>query len=628
MAESLVAEEPDTSFDRGVRDFTWLMIRFLVVMVPLVFVMNVLSKHHWREAFFFAVAVAVGLTPEMLPMIVSVCLSKGALAMARKRVIVKQLNAIENLGAMDVLCTDKTGTLTQDQVILERHCDVMQNENEDVLLHAYLIAHFQSGLRNVLDRAVLKHREAHEKLSIEDYRRLDEIPFDFARRMMSVLVETPDGDHQLLSKGAPEAVFERCSFFELEGCIYPMEPLLVGDLIQQYQQLSSEGVRVLAVAHKHFDAQPVLRKEDECDLILKGYVAFLDPPKESAAKAIRALQAHGVSIKVLTGDSDRVARKVCEEVGLMVGEVVLGGGLDALSDAQLAETAEAGCVFARLTPAHKQRIVRALQSKGHVVGFTGDGINDAPALHAADVGISVDSAVDIAKASAGVILLEKDLGVLDEAVIEGRKVFVNILKYVRMGASSNFGNMVSVLGASVFLPFLPMAPIQVLTNNLLYDFSQIPIPTDTVGPDQTAKPRPWQIHDILKFVLWIGPISSLFDYTTFFVLLYFFGCWDPERKALFQTGWFVESLVTQTLVIHVIRTNKLPFVAGRASWQVTLTTLLVIAVAIWLPFSPVAGALGFTPLPATYWPVLAATALCYVALTQAVKTWLFSKMAI
>jgi Mg2+-importing ATPase len=319
---------------------------------------------------------------------------------------------------------------------------------------------------------------------------------------------------------------------------------------------------------------------------------------------------------------------VCGVVGLLVGEVVLGGGLDALSDAQLAETAEAGCVFARLTPAHKQRIVRALQSKGHVVGFTGDGINDAPALHAADVGISVDSAVDIAKASAGVILLEKDLGVLDEAVIEGRKVFVNILKYVRMGASSNFGNMVSVLGASVFLPFLPMAPIQVLTNNLLYDFSQIPIPTDTVGPDQTAKPRPWQIHDILKFVLWIGPISSLFDYTTFFVLLYFFGCWDPERKALFQTGWFVESLVTQTLVIHVIRTNKLPFVAGRASWQVTLTTLLVIAVAIWLPFSPVAGALGFTPLPATYWPVLAATALCYVALTQAVKTWLFSKMAI
>ena len=628
MAESLVEEAPDTSFDRGVRDFTWLMIRFLVVMVPLVFVMNVLSKHHWREAFFFAVAVAVGLTPEMLPMIVSVCLSKGALAMARKRVIVKQLNAIENLGAMDVLCTDKTGTLTQDQVILERHCDVMQNENEDVLLHAYLIAHFQSGLRNVLDRAVLKHREAHEKLSIQDYRRLDEIPFDFARRMMSVLVETPDGDHQLLSKGAPEAVFERCSFFELDGRIYPMEPLLVGDLIQQYQQLSSEGFRVLAVAHKHFDAQPALRKEDECDLILKGYVAFLDPPKESASKAIRALQAHGVSIKVLTGDNDRVARKVCEEVGLSVGEVVLGSGLDALSDAHLAETAEAGCVFARLTPAHKQRIVRALQSKGHVVGFTGDGINDAPALHAADVGISVDSAVDIAKASAGVILLEKDLGVLDEAVIEGRKVFVNILKYVRMGASSNFGNMVSVLGASVFLPFLPMAPIQVLTNNLLYDFSQIPIPTDTVGPDQTAKPRPWLMNDILKFVLWIGPISSLFDYTTFLVLLYSFGCWDPQRKALFQTGWFVESLVTQTLVIHVIRTNKIPFVSGRASWQVTLTTLLVIAVAIWLPFSPVAEALGFTPLPPTYWPVLAATALCYVALTQAVKTWLFSKMAI
>ena len=625
MAGSIVGEPVQTSFDKGMKDFTWLMIRFIMVMVPLVFLINGLTKHNWREAFFFSVAVAVGLTPEMLPMIVSVCLSKGALAMSRKKVIVKQLNAIQNFGAMDVLCTDKTGTLTMDQVILQRHCDVMKRESESVFLDAFLIAHFQTGLKNVLDRAVLNHHDAQvERLA--GYRKVDEIPFDFVRRMMSVVVEKPDKDHQLLTKGAPEAVFPRCKFYELDGQVLPLEPTRAADLTLHYEELSADGFRVLAVAHKHLGDDPLINKDDECDLILKGYIAFLDPPKDSAAKAIKALQDHGVTVKVLTGDNDLVTRKVCREVGLNADDILLGSKVETMADDELAEAVETAHIFARLSPAHKQRIIRALQHKGHVVGFMGDGINDSPALHVADVGISVDSAVDIAKAAAAVILLEKDLMVLDDGVIEGRKVFVNILKYVRMGASSNFGNMFSVLGASAFLPFVPMAPIQVLTNNLLYDFSQVPIPTDTVDPDQTTKPRPWHIGDIRKFVLFIGPVSSIFDYTTFFVMLYLFGCWDPARASLFQTGWFVESLITQTLIIHVIRTNKLPFIHGRASWPVTMATLIVIAIAMWLPSSPIAAVLGFTPLPPLYWPILAATVFCYVALTQVVKTWLLRKM--
>jgi Mg2+-importing ATPase len=624
MAASLDAAPEPTSFDRGMRQFTWLMIRFMLVMVPLVFLINGLTKGNWREAFFFSIAVAVGLTPEMLPMIVSVCLSKGALAMSAKKVIVKQLAAIQNLGAMDVLCTDKTGTLTMDQVILQKHCDVMQKEDGEVFRDAYLIAHFQTGLKNLLDRAVLDHRDASPRITA-GFRKVDEIPFDFVRRMMSVVVETPDHDHQLLTKGAPEAVFARCTSFELDGKVSPMEPRIVAELTAQYRQLSADGFRVLAVAHKRLPLGELITKEDERDLILKGYIAFLDPPKDSAARAIDALQQHGVTVKVLTGDNDLVTRKVCQEVGLNADPILLGGAVETMTDEELAIAVESTHVFARLSPAHKRRIIRALQHKGHVVGFMGDGINDAPALHAADVGISVDSAVDIAKAAAAVILLEKDLMVLDDGVVEGRKVFVNILKYVRMGASSSFGNMFSVLGASAFLPYLPMLPIQVLTNNLLYDFSQVPIPTDTVSPEQTAKPRPWQIGGIRRFVLFIGPISSLFDYTTFFILLHVFGCWDPARASLFQTGWFVESLITQTLIVHVIRTNRIPFIHGRASWQLTLTTLLVIAAALWLPFSPLAPALGLVALPGLYWPLLLATVLAYVALTQAVKMWLIRK---
>jgi Mg2+-importing ATPase len=625
MASSIIGEEVTTSFDQGMNRFTVLMIQFILVMVPLVFLINGLTKHHWGEAFFFSIAVAVGLTPEMLPMIVSVCLSNGAIAMSKKKVIVKRLSSIQNLGAMDILCTDKTGTLTLDRVILERFCDVMQKENEDVLLDAYLIAHFQTGLRNVLDRAVLKYREIHEESSIEEYRKIDEIPFDFSRRMMSVVVEMPDKKHRLLSKGAPESVFPRCRFFELEGEIRPMDPILIGDLMAQYQELSMDGFRVLAVAYKALELHAPCSKDEESDLILKGYVAFLDPPKETAEKAIAALRKIGVTVKVLTGDNDLVTRKVCKEVGLVADELILGSQIETMTDEQLAISAERVHVFARVSPAHKQRIIRALQQKKHVVGFMGDGINDAPALRVADVGISVDSGVDIAKELATVILLEKSLMVLEEGVIEGRKVFVNILKYIRMGASSNFGNMFSVLGASAFLPYLPMAPLQVLTNNLLYDFSQVPIPTDNVGPEETAQPRTWEIGAITRFILFVGPISSIFDYTTFFVMLFLFHCWDPSKAPLFQTGWFVESLMTQTLIIHVIRTKKIPFIEGHASWALTVTTVLIMGIGMWLPYSPLAPILGFVHLPPLYWPILLLTLLCYMALTQLVKMWLMRK---
>ena len=476
MASSLSGQQTDTAFDKGVKKFVWLMLTFMLVMVPMVFFINGFRKHDWKEAFFFAMSVAVGLTPEMLPMIVSVCLSKGALAMSKKKVIVKKLNSIQNFGAMDVLCTDKTGTLTIDHVILELHVDVFKKESEEVLRDAYLISHFQTGLKNVLDRAVLKYKQLHGELGIDKYKMVDEIPFDFSRRMMSVAIELPNGERQLLTKGAPEAVFAKCSHFESDGEILPMEPILVGDLVQQVNDLSEDGFRVLAVATKKLGAQTTFTKADESDLVLTGYLAFLDPPKDSAAKAITALRQNGVTVKVLTGDNDLVTRKVCSEVGIHAEKILLGSQVEKLTEDELCKEVETTDVFARLSPTHKKRVVQALQKNKHVVGFMGDGINDAPALRAADVGLSVDNAVDIAKESADMILLEKDLMVLEEGVLEGRKVFVNILKYIRMGASSNFGNMFSVLGASAWLKFLPMQPIQVLTNNLLYDFSQVPIP--------------------------------------------------------------------------------------------------------------------------------------------------------
>jgi P-type Mg2+ transporter len=625
MAQAIVGQRQQTSFDKGVSRFTWLMIRFMLVMVPLVFLINGITKHDWSDAFFFALAVAVGLTPEMLPMIVSVCLSRGAIAMSRKKVIVKRLNSIQNLGAMDVLCTDKTGTLTLDRVILERHCDVVRHEDESVLMLAYLNSHFQTGLRNVLDRAILEFRELHEKMSVSDFKKIDEMPFDFSRKLMSVVVETPEGAHRLICKGATEAVFQRCDRFELEGQLYPVDPLLITELKEYCDELSADGFRVLAIAYKDIPRKPAYSKDDEHELILKGYIAFLDPPKDTAAPAILALKNHGVAVKVLTGDNELVTRKICDEVGLPTDCVVLGGQVEGMSEADLAEAAERATIFARLSPAHKQRIIRALQGKGHVVGYLGDGINDSPALRTADAGISVDSAVDIAKEAADIILLEKSLLVLDEGVLEGRKVFANILKYVRMGASSNFGNMFSVLGASAFVPYLPMTPIQILTNNLLYDFSQVPIPADDVDPEQIAKPRPWHMGEIARFILFIGPCSSVFDYTTYLMMLYLFNCWDPANAALFQTGWFVESLLTQTLIIHIIRTNRIPFLQSRASWPLMATTAIIMAVGVWLPTSSIGPWLGFAPLPPLYWFLLILTLLCYALLTQGVKTWLIRK---
>ncbi|HEY3324784.1 MAG TPA: magnesium-translocating P-type ATPase [Planctomycetota bacterium] len=629
MAKSIVGQQAQTSFDQGVRRFTWLMIGFMCFMAPTVFFINWLTKGVWFEAFMFALAVAVGLTPEMLPMIVTVCLSKGALSMSRMKVIVKRLNSIQNFGAMDVLCTDKTGTLTLDRVILEKHCDVVKNESVEVLRMAYLNSFFQTGLKNVLDRAILAHED---EVEVGTNHKIDEIPFDFGRKVMSVVVGN-GGAWRLIAKGAPEEIMKRCTRFELNGKLHPVDPVLFADLREEYYDLSADGFRVLAIAYKDVEKKTAYSRADESELILSGYIAFFDPPKDSSAEALAALQKHGVQVKVLTGDNELVTRKICQEVGLNVERIVLGGDVEKMNDEQLADTAETATIFARLSPAHKRRIILALKSRKHVVGYMGDGINDAPALRAADVGISVDTAVDIAREAADLILLEKSLLVLEHGVIEGRKVFANILKYIKMGASSNFGNMFSVIGGSAFLPFLPMKPVQVLTNNLLYDFSQVSIPTDSVDDEFVAKPRPWSMKELTRFIVFIGPISSIFDYTTYFMMLYVFKCYlfdsahpDSEisrhYESLFQTGWFVESLATQTLIVHIIRTNKIPFLQSRASWPLMVTTAVIIGTGIALSSSSLGAYIGFTPLPPLYWPLLAATLLCYCLICQGVKALL------
>ena len=623
LAASIVGQRQLTSFDKGVNKFTWLMIRFIAVMVPAVFLINGLSKHNWLEAFLFAMAVAVGLTPEMLPMIVTVNLSKGALAMARKKVIVKRLNAIQNFGAMDVLCTDKTGTLTQGKIVLEKHLDVHGDPSEKVLHYGYLNSYHHTGLKNLLDEAILDHEELEERLKAkEKYRKIDEIPFDFVRRRMSVVVEDETGLNTLICKGAVEEVMSLCTRVEVKGEVIEVLPEHDAKRRQLADDLNGQGFRVIALAYKQMPGasdEPVYSVKDESDLILLGFLAFLDPPKDTATEALKRLHSLNVDVKVLTGDNEIITAYICKEVGMPVEHLLLGSQIEAMSETELAEAASATSVFARLAPAHKERIIRALQSKGHVLGFMGDGINDAPALKAADVGISVDSAVDIAKESSDIILLENSLLVLEQGVLEGRRVFGNIVKYIKMAASSNFGNMFSVVGASAFLPFLPMLPIQVLTNNLLYDFSQTTIPTDEVDADWLTKPRQWTIGKILRFILFIGPISSIFDYLTFFMMLYVFNCW--HNPALFHTGWFVESLFTQTLIIHVIRTNKIPFIQSRASWPLILTSVIIVAVGAWLTVSPLANTLGFVPLPPLYWLFLAIMLLGYAILTQVVKTW-------
>jgi Mg2+-importing ATPase len=628
VASAIAKQRVLTSFDKGINRFTWLMLGFIVVMAPLVFVINGLTKGNWLEALLFAVAVAVGLTPEMLPMIVTVNLAKGALEMSRRKVIVKRLNSIQNFGAMNVLCTDKTGTLTQDRIILKRHLDIGGGESDRVLEYAYLNSFHQSGLKNLLDVAVLKNIELEGGLKAKTrYQKIDEMPFDFERRRMSVVLQRDDGAHILICKGAVEEVFASCKHYAIGDETGPLDASHFAAAKETTANLNADGFRVVAVAYKEMPpTQTTYSVGDESDLTLLGYIAFLDPPKETCAVAIAALKASGVQVKILTGDNDIVTRKICHEVGLPVDRIVLGSEMATMSPDELANLAETAVVFAKVSPGQKAAVIDAMHRKGHVIGFLGDGINDGPALKAADVGISVDSAVDIAKDSADIILLEKSLAVLGDGVIEGRKVFGNITKYIKMGASSNFGNMFSVLGASIFLPFLPMTAIQVLTNNLLYDFSQTTIPTDNVDAEYLAVPRRWDIGNIAKFVLVIGPISSIFDYATYFTMLYGFNAWN--NAALFQTGWFVESLLTQTLIIHIIRTAKIPFLESRASTALITTTIIIAAIGIALPFTWLGGFLGFVPLPPAYWIALSLILVWYVILTHFVKTWFIRRFGL
>ena len=633
ISAGLVAPEEATSFDRGIRSFVGLMVRFMLVMVALTFLIVGLTKGNWPEALLFGLAVAVGLTPEMLPMVITLCLSKGALVMSRKKVIVKRLKAIQNIGAMDVLCTDKTGTLTQDRVVLERYVDVTNKTSEDVLRYAYMNSFYQTGLRNLLDVAIL----AHEDLDVElACRKVDEIPFDFTRKRMSVIIDHEDM-HVLICKGAVENVFAACDRYQIDEDVFPLIDVLKNDLMEEYGDLSRDGYRALAIAYREFpNDKEIFSAADESGLILLGYVAFFDPPKDTAAAALRALVAAGVEVKILTGDNELVTQKVCRDVGLPVRRIVTGPELRGLDDEGWASTVKEADVFARLTPSEKEAIIRALRRSGRVVGFLGDGINDAPAMRAADVGLSVDTAVDVAKDSADIILLEKSLMVLKDGLVEGRKIFGNIVKYIKMGASSNFGNMFSVVGGSAILPFLPMAPLQILVNNFLYDLSQTGIPSDRVDEEYSAVPRRWNIGGIKRFMMAVGPISSVFDYATFGLMMFVFNCrafsqaaTSPALKVyymnLFHTGWFVESLLTQTLIVHIIRTNRIPFIQSRASTAMTATTLAVMAAAVVLPYSPLAPALGFVPLPPVFFAWIAGFLGAYGILTHRVKTWFYRK---
>jgi P-type Mg2+ transporter len=625
VARDIVGGRPLTSFDKGINRVTWMLIRFLMVMTPLVLLINGFTKGDWLESLLFAVSVAVGLTPEMLPMIVTANLAKGAVAMARRKTIVKRLNAIQNFGAMDILCTDKTGTLTQNKVILERHLNIHGEEDSQVLEYAWLNSFHQTGLKNLLDVAILEHAQQHEVVEkLQHYRKIDEIPFDFMRRRMSVVVRNGDDQNLLVCKGAIEELLPLCTSADdngaMPGGVGPFTPEQRKEVRRITRNMNKDGLRALAVAYKWLPPEDrTYTVADEKDLVLAGYVAFLDPPKESAGAAIAALKAHGVGVKIITGDNEVVTRKICKEVGLAIENIMLGKDVEALSDAKLAETADHTTIFAKMSPLQKSRVIRALQSKGHTVGYLGDGINDAAALKDADVGISVDTAVDIAKESADIILLEKSLLVLEEAVIEGRKTFANIIKYIKMTASSNFGNVFSVLIASVFLPFLPMLPIQLLIQNLLYDVSQVSIPWDDVDQDYLKQPRKWDAAGIARFMVFIGPISSIFDVITFLVMWHVFSANTVEHQSLFQSGWFVVGLLTQTLIVHMIRTQHIPFIQSRASMPVILLTTCIMAVGIYLPFSPLGEHVGMVPLPMSYFPWLAGILLSYCVLTQLVK---------
>ena len=636
MAGSLNGEAPKTAFEKGVNSVSWVLIRFMLIMVPVVLFINGFTKGDWVQALLFAISVAVGLTPEMLPMIVTACLAKGAVVMSREKVIIKNLNSIQNLGSMDILCTDKTGTLTQDRVVLEYHLNVDGAEDERVLRHAFLNSYFQTGLKNLIDIAVIaRQQELGTGDLTERYTKVDEIPFDFERRRMSVVVRDRAGKTQLVTKGAVEEMLKCCSFAECGGSVLPLTDEVRSLVTSRSDAMNEQGMRVIAVAQKTNPAPAgEFSAADERDMVLIGFLAFLDPPKDTTKAAVQALTEYGVSVKILTGDNEKVTRAICSQVGLDAENMLLGSEIDALTDAQLGRLAAGVTVFAKLSPAQKARIVSVLRERGHSVGFMGDGINDAAAMRAADVGISVDTAVDIAKETAGVVLLEKDLMVLERGVIEGRKIYANMIKYIKITASSNFGNMLSVLASSAFLPFLPMASIHLILLNLIYDVSCTAMSWDNVDAEYLRSPRKWDAAGISRFMLRIGPTSSVFDIATF-LLMYFVICpaftggelytslTDPASRALyvsiFQTGWFVESMWSQALVIHMLRTPKLPFVQSRAAAPVTLLTLAGSCAVTVIPFTPLGTALGFTALPAAYFLWLAAIVAGYMLLATAVK---------
>ena len=649
MAAAVAGEAVETSFTKGVNAVSWVLIRFMLVMVPLVFFINGVTKGDWLAAFLFGISVAVGLTPEMLPMIVTTCLAKGALSMGKKQTIVKNLNSIQNFGAVDVLCTDKTGTLTQDQVVLEYHLNIKGEDDSRVLRHAYLNSFFQTGYKNLMDLAIIHRTEQEEAedpnltdLS-EHYIKVDEIPFDFKRRRLTTVVQDQDGKTQMVTKGAVEEMLSICSFVECDEEIKELDQTMRDQILETIDELNEKGFRVLALAQKS-SPQPAgaFGVADERDMVLMGYLAFLDPPKETTADAIKALKAHGVSTKILTGDNEKVTRTICRQVGLQVRNMLLGTEIENMSDAELAKAVEKTDVFAKLTPDQKARVVSVLRMSGHTVGFMGDGINDAAAMKAADVGISVDTAVDVAKESADIILLEKDLMVLEQGIIEGRKTYANMIKYIKMTASSNFGNMFSVLAASALLPFLPMMSVHLIFLNLIYDLSCTAIPWDNVDEEFLTIPRKWDASSVGSFMLWIGPTSSIFDWTTY-SFLYFVLCPMFVSKgilfndlgrhfsgaelehlqetyiAMFQAGWFVESMWSQTLVIHMIRTPKIPFIQSRASAPLTLLTFTGIAVLTVIPFTAFGRMLGFVALPAAYFAYLFPCILLYMALATVLK---------
>lgn len=628
MAKSLTGYRPLTSFDIGVNKVSWLLIRFIFVMVPVVFFLNWMTKGSWLEAFLFSLSVAVGLTPEMLPMIVTTNLARGAINMSRHKVVVKRLNAIQNFGAMDILCTDKTGTLTQDKIILDKYLDIRGEESDEVLNYGYLNSFYQTGLKNLLDVAVLEHIEVRKILHLDtDYQKIDEIPFDFTRRRMSVIVSKNPLQHLLICKGAVEELLEVSAQVRENGVVLPLTDEIRRRINELKMSLNEDGLRVLAVGYKEIPhpSTKEYKTSDENNLIILGMLAFLDPPKISTAEALKKLNQYHVQVKILTGDNELVTSKICRWVNLKIDGALTGSQIDNLSDVELNSLVESTTIFTKLSPMQKSRIITSLKFNGHTVGYLGDGINDAPSLREADIGISVDTGVDIAKESADIIMLEKNLLFLGEGVIEGRKTFANILKYIKMALSSNFGNVFSILGASALLPFLPMQAIQILVQNLLYDISQISIPFDNVDEDFLIKPRKWNPGGIAKFTLFIGPLSSIFDYTTFALMWFYFGANTIEQQSLFQTGWFVEGLLSQTLIVHMIRTQKIPFLQSLASFPLLLTTALVMAIGIYLPYSFVGINIGLTPLPGSYFPWLIATLISYCVLTQLVKVWFINR---